>query len=411
MASASSLGLPQPPVAVQTATQAGGVGVEWNNTTRPTFWNGVANEAVFEKDTAHKGRAMGLASAGTLALVPTPTQTNGIEDTYSKPLNAGTGQATFPASITTKVDTYSFDVSTPVASVIVPNTTPLWASNLTFSRKRARLGGDGAGTVSTTPLFTVADTAPIAGVNTTSADGVAPTLTFNCPVVFSGGGGGTVVNAVGAPTPLTAAQTSGDAVKQFSVTAQSGPTAPLPNDCNGLTITTASASDGVTVGVVSTAPADDLVVSSKGLAGTVAINESANGTALDTGAVCIGGMLHGGSRANPGLIRLEPLTGIDCNQGTLSEVNSISSVSGGGITITSNTPGVPQPNGNFQVNLSSATRLLGDVVATCTDATQPYVGIGGTVVSGATPGDWTKYLVVSHLGALWYIPMTNVVPT
>ena len=282
MASASSLGLPQPPVAVQTASQAGATNAEWSSIPRPTFWNGVANEAVFEKDTAHKGRAMGLASAGTLSLVATPTQTGGIEDTYSKPLNAGTGQATFPASITTKVDTYSFDVSAPVASVIVPNTTPLWASNLTFSRKRARLGGDGAGAVSTTPLFTVSDTAPVGGVNTTTADGIAPTLTFNCPVAFSGGGGGTVVTAVGAPTPLTAAQTSGDLQKQFAVTAAGGFQAPLPNNCNGLQLITGagqsappSVAQAPILQVVSTGVDCGLTIQAKN-AGNVNINSDLN---------------------------------------------------------------------------------------------------------------------------------------
>lgn len=186
MASASSLGLPQPPVAVQTASQAGATNAEWNSIPRPTFWNGVGTEAVFEKDTAHKGRAMGLASAGTLALVATPTQTNGIEDTYSKPLNPGGGGLSTAPSIVTKVDTFSFDVSAPIAAVPEGGGSALWASNLTFSRKRARLGGVGAGQTVSAPLFNVIDVFDDAGVQTTSVDDDAPTLNFTCPLQFNG---------------------------------------------------------------------------------------------------------------------------------------------------------------------------------------------------------------------------------
>lgn len=199
MSVASSLGLPQPPVAVQTASQAAGVvGTEWDLVSRPTFWDGVATEAVFAKDVGFKGRAFGLAAAGSLLLYPTPTQTAGVETTYGPPLNPGNGVV--PVTLGTEADAYSFDVSAPIAAYSATDARTVWSASLEFNRKRTVIGGNGVANTETATIFSIPDyTPPVAPATfrTTSGAEVPPLVTWNSPCSFGSNSGTNTTNADG----------------------------------------------------------------------------------------------------------------------------------------------------------------------------------------------------------------------
>lgn len=175
MSVASSLGLPQPPVAVQAASQSGPIPTTsappdpWAASLRPTFWNGVGTEVVFEKDVAMKGRLFGAAAAGSFALVPTPTQTAGTETTYTRD----------GSTMATVAHNYSFDVGIPQSCTLYGGGagTEL-ANNLQLVRKRQVLGGTGYAAVSSNDVIVqVSDISDSGAAPKTPVD-VAPLFQF-----------------------------------------------------------------------------------------------------------------------------------------------------------------------------------------------------------------------------------------
>ena len=138
MSVASSLGLPQPPVAVQAAAAVAGANSfePYDSSVRIPFWNGVANEVVFEKDVAMKGRLMGAQIGGLLTFGPTPTQAAGVETTYAN------------ATIQSACDFLAFETSQPFAVPTFvnpgagsPATIPVLATTLELNYKRIAAGG------------------------------------------------------------------------------------------------------------------------------------------------------------------------------------------------------------------------------------------------------------------------------
>lgn len=188
MSVASSLGLPQPPVAIQAASQSGPIpttsapGDPWAASLRPTFWNGVGTETVFEKDVAMKGRLFGAAAAGSLALVGTPTQTAGVETTYTRD---GSTMATIAHN-------YSFDVGIPQSCPTYAGGASELANNLQLVRKRQVLGGTGyAAVASNDVIIQVGDI--------TDSGGAAYTVALAPPVFqFMGSQQAGITNAIAA---------------------------------------------------------------------------------------------------------------------------------------------------------------------------------------------------------------------